>query len=412
MEQTKKQAASERNNLASLESELTVAQSVAEKYDIGKLTEQMANVAIMRTYFDKMTNQLKIAKASWDKDAFKLKTLQQQTWMKDTEACKQCAFYDDATTVRNAFNAQFGEVKSLRDERANLQAKREEAKKTELDYNNCQKFLETVELTKRRIEQTKLTIERLDLQLERSVITLEEFDKKAEEIELAKQAKLLNLEVDRMIAEKQGEVDQLQRRINTTDHSIHSNTVQLSEDALKLDDAEKNLDKLQKLEEEFRHYSAYLKCVHREGIPYSIIISHIDIINKEVDSIMGDYVPFKIVFDVDYDKKLIPINIIYENGTSCPVEMTCGMERMVIAIAIRAAFASIMNIPHSNLFVVDESFGQLDKDWIGTIDRFLEHLKTMFEHILLISHIPDVQDYVDQTITVEKVDDFSRLHYV
>jgi DNA repair exonuclease SbcCD ATPase subunit len=87
------------------------------------------------------------------------------------------------------------------------------------------------------------------------------------------------------------------------------------------------------------------------------------------------------------------------------------MEKTISAIAIRAALASISNIPHCNVFMIDESFGTLDKDWISSIDKFLDQLKTMFEHVILISHVAEIQDFVDQTLTIDTSSGSSQIQF-
>jgi DNA repair exonuclease SbcCD ATPase subunit len=87
------------------------------------------------------------------------------------------------------------------------------------------------------------------------------------------------------------------------------------------------------------------------------------------------------------------------------------MEKMIAAIAIRAALVSVSNIPRCTLFIIDESFGQLDRDNIATVDKLLDHLKTMFENVLLISHVSDVQDFVDQQIEIDTSSGFSHIYH-
>ena len=115
-------------------------------------------------------------------------------------------------------------------------------------------------------------------------------------------------------------------------------------------------------------------------------------------------------FGIDLNKKMIPINLIHETGRVTPIELGSGMEKTISAIAIRAAFANIANIPHSNLFVVDESFGQLDRTNIMTVDKLLSRLKFMFEQVILVSHLPEVQDFVNQTLSIDTSSGFSQLN--
>jgi len=84
------------------------------------------------------------------------------------------------------------------------------------------------------------------------------------------------------------------------------------------------------------------------------------------------------------------------------IELGSGMEKTMAALAIRAALSDISLLPMCNLFVIDEGFGTLDTDHLGSVTQLLQYLKTRFDNVIIISHIDHLKDVVDNVITIDK----------
>ena len=86
------------------------------------------------------------------------------------------------------------------------------------------------------------------------------------------------------------------------------------------------------------------------------------------------------------------------------------MEKTIAAIAIRAAMISVTTLPKSNIFVLDEVFSSLDPEYVDAVRKILQHLKSLFDSILIITHIDAFKDLVDHVISVERDENgFSRI---
>jgi exonuclease SbcC len=83
-----------------------------------------------------------------------------------------------------------------------------------------------------------------------------------------------------------------------------------------------------------------------------------------------------------------------------PIELSSGMEKMISAIAIRAALIEISAIHKSDMFIIDEGFGALDDTNIEACTRLLLSLKRNFKNIILISHVDSIKDIVDNVIDI------------
>ena len=86
-----------------------------------------------------------------------------------------------------------------------------------------------------------------------------------------------------------------------------------------------------------------------------------------------------------------------------------GMESFIIDVACKLTFAKLSMVPKSNFFIIDEGISVLDKQHLHNIDQFFTFLSSITQNILLISHIPQIKDFVDTAISVEKRGHFSHL---
>lgn len=366
---------------------------------------------LLTTELRQIESDIRVSSLGLKKDKSRVEVLERQPWTETTDICQSCEFFQEADILKK-------ELLRIENEQIKLTAKKSKIELEIIPFSNCDKELELVkdqlseiQRLENQIKIRNLNIEKLALQIDKAQTILNEQNKEAQTIESIKQIKESNAQIIELISEKEIEIASLNKIVNTVDYNIIAHNKRISELENNIITSEVDLKKMNQLELENNDYKLYLKCVHREGLPYIIVSSYIDIINDEIHRIVGDYIPFSVKFGLDYDKKSIPISIVYENGTSNPIELGSGMEKTISAIAIRAALASISNIPHCNVFMIDESFGALDKDWISSIDKFLDQLKTMFEHVILISHVAEIQDFVDQTLTIDTTSGYSQIQF-
>ena len=70
---------------------------------------------------------------------------------------------------------------------------------------------------------------------------------------------------------------------------------------------------------------------------------------------------------------------------------------------------AIKIIPKPNIIIFDEVTGKVSNDNLDRLGMFFEKLKTLFEHIWVISHNPYVQDWADNIVRVEKTGNISKV---
>jgi len=163
-------------------------------------------------------------------------------------------------------------------------------------------------------------------------------------------------------------------------------------------------------EEERELYDYYCKAVGRNGIPYVVICNTIPLITREINALLSQTTDFTIDIESD-DKNIIPY-VNYETKGRWPIEMTSGFERFVASVAIRVALNTVTNLPRTNMILIDEGWGALDKENKANVPMLLAALKHHYELIIIISHLDEIRDHVDTQIEVNRIGNFSKVTFV
>jgi len=156
--------------------------------------------------------------------------------------------------------------------------------------------------------------------------------------------------------------------------------------------------------QEYEAYEYFMRAMSKDGIVKKIISKNLDIINIEINKVLSKSVDFSVNLISTDDGKAIDIVFQYKNGKQRPIELCSGMEKTFSAISIRAALLSVTTLPRPNFIVLDESFGALDSECVGSVQKMLDYLKTLFDTVMIITHDETLKDLVDYVVDVEKED--------
>lgn len=161
-------------------------------------------------------------------------------------------------------------------------------------------------------------------------------------------------------------------------------------------------EKYEALNASFEAYDYFMRAMSKDGIVREIISDNLGVINAEISKILSYGVGFTVMLESHEDGKAIDIFFKHERSPKRHIELCGGMEKTLAEVAIRAALVCITTLPRSNIFVLDESFGALDPEYMSGLTRILEYLKTLFETVIIITHKDELRDFVDHVIEVER----------
>jgi len=224
-----------------------------------------------------------------------------------------------------------------------------------------------------------------------------------------RQAVEANKILKKSIEEAKDRVSKLKNTLSKVSEKISTTQVEV-----KVLEAEKNrcknsIEELKNLEIKNKSYQHYLNAVHRDGVPHNIVSNTLPKIEERVNDVLSQLVDFRVV--MESDDKNVNGYIAYEEDRFWPIELTSGMEKFVSSLAIRNALISVSSLPRPNFIAIDEGFGTLDRNNVGTIPLFFDFLKTQFKFVIIVSHIETMRDNVDSHIEIHKVNGRSRVQY-
>ena len=97
------------------------------------------------------------------------------------------------------------------------------------------------------------------------------------------------------------------------------------------------------------------------------------------------------------------------NGLSLEAERCSGFEKFMINMAFKIALKSISNKSVPSILILDEVLSCVDKYNMDKLNELLEFMKENFDKIFVITHNDVINNYMDYSIKVERVGQYSRV---
>lgn len=170
-------------------------------------------------------------------------------------------------------------------------------------------------------------------------------------------------------------------------------------------------EKFDMLNTQLKVQDLFIQSTSKRGIPVQIINSLLPKINSEIAKILKGVVAFTVVLEADLESNAMDVFIDYGDSKRI-IELASGMEKMISSLAIRVALINVSSLPKSSMLIIDEGFGSLDETNLEACGRLLHSLKKSFKNILVISHIDQIKDIVDNTIDIMKAGVDSRVQSI
>lgn len=159
---------------------------------------------------------------------------------------------------------------------------------------------------------------------------------------------------------------------------------------------------INKLKLIYKAYELYIEAMGKDGISYQVLTSKLPIINEEINKVLLGIAEFNVSIENDIEEQSIRIYIQYGKYKRRLIELGSGAEKMLASIALRVALLKISNLPKSNLFIIDEGFGKLDAKNVENINKMFDYLKSIFDHVFIVSHLDALKDMVDNSIEISQ----------
>jgi DNA repair exonuclease SbcCD ATPase subunit len=258
-------------------------------------------------------------------------------------------------------------------------------------------------------ERNKLIKEKYELSLESTQLKLNQVKDKLKRYEEVQDKIKKNNEVDAQLVKAGLRIDELinEKRGYERTQTTNSTRIESLESRI-----EKNNDIILKIAEEFERekiYKIYVEIYGKNGITKMIMKTMMPLINSELQRLLQDSAYFSLEIRIN-DKNEVEF-IMIDNSTGVEKLMVSGSgyERTIAAMALRAVLSKVCSLPKPNIIVWDEVFGKISNDNLEMVGEFFTKMRDYFEKIFVITHNPLVNNWSNNVVRINKVDNISKV---
>jgi DNA repair exonuclease SbcCD ATPase subunit len=258
-------------------------------------------------------------------------------------------------------------------------------------------------------ERNKLIKEKYEISLESTQLKLNQVKDKLKRYEEVQDKIKKNNEVDAQLVKAGLRIDELinEKRGYERTQTTNSTRIESLESRI-----EKNNDIILKIAEEFERekiYKIYVEIYGKNGITKMIMKTMMPLINSELQRLLQDSAYFSLEIRIN-DKNEVEF-IMIDNSTGVEKLMVSGSgyERTIAAMALRAVLSKVCSLPKPNIIVWDEVFGKISNDNLEMVGEFFTKMRDYFEKIFVITHNPLVNNWSNNVVRINKVDNISKV---
>tara|TARA_R110001583_G_scaffold79358_1_gene214334 strand:- start:12454 stop:14760 length:2307 start_codon:yes stop_codon:yes gene_type:complete len=196
---------------------------------------------------------------------------------------------------------------------------------------------------------------------------------------------------------------------NNHTYSIQQSNFTITQNNNKIKESESRIVEIKKEEEVDKIFKSYLIAFGKNGISKLVLRNTIPFLNSELNRLLSDSAEFTLNLRIN-DRNELDFWMI-DNDTSVEKLMSSGSgyEKTVVSLALRAVLAKVCALPQPNVVCFDEAFGKVSDENLELMGKFFIKIKDYFERIFVISHNPLIKEWCDQSITVKKENNISKL---
>lgn len=367
--------------------------------DISSATESLERLRELQERYDEERNRLSSEKRvldTWDDEVSLLREVP------CGDQFPTCKFLVNAFNKRDRLEGQRSIVDGLLSSVAGLNAEISKIRDTGCEdvvgeHSRISSLITTSEAS---VKELSLRIENLRLKLERArrasddaLADLQRYNESQEAIEH-------NNDVQRRIAEVESQIRSLESDVREIDSDLAERNRELGAHESIIRRIDEETFALEGLRVTCDAYEHYIEAMGRHGIAHDILVEKLPLLNDEINKILSAVADFKVLIEHIEEDGSIRLYLQYGDYRGRPLELGGGAEKMLSAIAIRTALLRITNIPKTNMLIIDEGFGSLDSKNLDNIGRMFDYLRSVFDHVIIISHIDVLKDMVDGSIEI------------
>ena len=72
--------------------------------------------------------------------------------------------------------------------------------------------------------------------------------------------------------------------------------------------------------------------------------------------------------------------------------------------------SQISLVAKPNFLIIDEGWSCLDSEYKNDISEIMNRIKSLYDHVIIISHLEELKNQADYIINIDKIDDYSYVN--
>lgn len=166
--------------------------------------------------------------------------------------------------------------------------------------------------------------------------------------------------------------------------------------------------KAEEVRENIKAYEIYQRLMGDIGA--EILEIQLSSIIGEINRLLASVVDFKISAKINKHEGL-PINCIDVDEGTLPLELCSGFQKFIIDLCARICFAKLNKSPIGDFIIIDEGFTCFDAENMEIVGCILDWIAGSFRHVIVISHMAELQAKIARPMYIERIDNKSRLQW-
>ena len=182
------------------------------------------------------------------------------------------------------------------------------------------------------------------------------------------------------------------------ENARHTETISLKKSYLVKIAEERKIEKYWKL---------YLQMIGKDGISKMVLRNTLPIINSELNRLLGDITDFRV--EVVMNEKNDVDFLLIRDETVTRLSAASGLEKTQSALALRVVLGNMSKLSRPPFILLDEVLGTVASENYDDMRKLYNKITEYYSFILHITHINDIVDWHDSIVTVQKIDNISRI---
>lgn len=169
---------------------------------------------------------------------------------------------------------------------------------------------------------------------------------------------------------------------------------------------------LAKIEEEQKiekNWKLYLMLVGKDGVCKMVLRNTLPIINNELHRLLDDVCDFDVEVVMNEKNDVDFYLITKDDGVRQELCAGSGFEQTAAALALRVVLGNMSALSKPPFLVLDEVLGGVAKINYDNMRKLYDKISQYYKFILQITHLTEIADWHDRTITIVKKNHVSRV---